>query len=261
MDGGRLMILAKRCVAQFACLATVLFGPTGARFEAPAASGAVPVLLELFTSEGCSSCPPADQLLEEIDRKQPVQGADLIVLSEHVDYWNHLGWADPYSSRVFTERQQAYASRFQTEEIYTPELVVDGIRPLVGGNWPKAENAIKEALRRSKLPVNVTAKRNEHTLQIHVEVVPNSIKNLAVVYLALAYDHAQSQVGKGENAGRNLSHVAVVFSMREIGKVKSDSTFERDLSIPLPRNSVTRVIAFVQRSGTAEIIGVARTQV
>src|SRR6476660_762658 len=107
----------------------------------------VPVLLELFTSEGCSSCPPADQLLEKIDRDQPVPGTDLIVLSEHVDYWNRIGWTDPFSSSDFSRRQQAYAAQFGTDDIYTPQLVVDGEKAVVGGNWPMAARAIQQSLR------------------------------------------------------------------------------------------------------------------
>ena len=115
------------------------------------------MLLELFTSEGCSSCPPADQLLEKIDRDQPVPGADLIVLSEHVDYWNRIGWTDPYSSSDFSRRQQAYAAQFGTDDIYTPQLVVDGEKAVVGGNWPMAARAIQQSLREPKIPVTIGA--------------------------------------------------------------------------------------------------------
>src|SRR5260370_42452897 len=116
----------------------------------------VPVLLELFTSEGCSSCPPADRLLEILDQKQPVAGADLIVLSEHVDYWDRLGWQDPFSSSEYTARQQEYTNKFNLDAVYTPQLVVDGRFGLLASNGREASSAIQKAIRERKIPIAIS---------------------------------------------------------------------------------------------------------
>ncbi len=137
----------------------------GAAWALTAAKGATagtspeartPVLVELFTSEGCSSCPPADELLANLAKSQPVAGALVIPLSEHVDYWNHLGWSDPYSSRLFSERQSAYAAAFRNSGVYTPQAVVDGGVELVGSDQSKMQSAIASAAREPKLHVVVT---------------------------------------------------------------------------------------------------------
>src|SRR5713101_8826099 len=130
-----------------------------------------PVLVELFTSEGCSSCPPADALLERLDRSQQVSGADLIVLSEHVDYWNDIGWKDPYSSHEYSERQSAYAAQFGLGTIYTPQMIVDGHFEFVGSDERRATQAIENATKVRKIPVSISL-TDERMTTVHIETGP-----------------------------------------------------------------------------------------
>src|SRR6266478_7349583 len=119
--------------------------PQSAAGTATSARVRVPVVLELFTSEGCSSCPPADALLARLEEQQPVAGAEIIALEEHVDYWDHQGWVDPFSSEQWTLRQQGYASTFSDHGVYTPELVVNGRTGFVGSREREARRNISEA--------------------------------------------------------------------------------------------------------------------
>src|SRR5690242_4017290 len=184
-----------------AILLLTIASATIAGERAPSPERRTPVIVELFTSEGCSSCPPADQLLESLDRSQPVPRAEIIALSEHVDYWNHIGWTDPYSSPVFSSRQAVYAHRFQLQGSYTPQMVVDGAVEFVGSDGRRAEAAITAAARLEKIPVVLSASMN--ALHIEVGALPSAAgREKADVYLALARDSGTSNVLRGENQGR-----------------------------------------------------------
>jgi hypothetical protein len=215
----------------------------------------VPVLLELFTSEGCSSCPPADRLLESLDR-QTLANADPIVLSEHVDYWNYLGWKDPYSSPLFSQRQHDYSTRLGAE-VYTPQMVIDGQFQALGSDQREVTQVIARAAQKTKLPVSIRATSGV----AHVEANSGGVN--ADLYLIVASDRAVSKVLRGENGGHMLTHVAVARSITRIGKWEGAA---RDL--PLPAESKkealqpgeTRVIAILQDPQTGRILGAAQTR-
>lgn len=227
------------------------------------AADKVPVLLELFTSEGCSSCPPADKLLETLDRSQPISGADLIVLSEHVDYWNHDGWSDPWSSPTNTARQREYQKHFKLDGSYTPQLVVDGESELVGSDAKGARSAVTKAIRDPKLSISISSpeRENDH-LKVHLEIAPSEQgSGNATVYVALADEQDQSHVSAGENGGRTLNHVAVVRAFSAVGTLSKGQQFAKDITVPLKPDigaSGLRVVAFVQDKATFRVMGVAQ---
>ena len=225
-------------------------------------TGRAPVLVELFTSEGCSSCPPADALLERLDRSQSVSGAELIVLSEHVDYWNGIGWKDPFSSHEYSERQSAYAVQFGLGSIYTPQMVVDGHFEFVGSDERRASQAIKEAAKATKARVSISLGSNDNkATTIHVEAGPLSSATdtqSAGVFLAIADNSDESQVSGGENAGRRLQHVAVLRKLTRIGAVDGSAEFSRDINLDLdPKNHVNvRIVVIVQETEVGRVLGV-----
>lgn len=190
-----------------------------------AEANAVPVLVELFTSEGCSSCPPADEALTRLEQTQPVGGAQIIALGQHVDYWNRLGWTDPFSSAMFSQRQSDYARAFGKDGVYTPQMIVDGQKEFPGGNMNLARRAIDEAAKTSKASVELTrtdtaqaAKTDAVPLQVRVGNVPAiSAGDTAEVMLAITESNLRTDVPRGENAGRRLRHASVVRQLRPLG--------------------------------------------
>jgi len=220
-----------------------------------------PVLIELFTSEGCSSCPPADALLERLDRSQRASGADLIVLSEHVDYWNDIGWKDPYSSHEYSERQSAYAAQFGLGNIYTPQMIVDGRFEFVGSDERRAREAIQNAMKVRKTPVSISSSlSDEKTPILHIETGPlpaSSTTESAGIFLAVADDSDESHVNAGENAGRTLTHVAVLRNLVRIGALDRSAGFSRDMK--LGRNAKNarnlRIAVIVQEADAGRVWG------
>lgn len=215
-----------------------------------------PVLIELFTSEGCSSCPPADKNLMNLDEQQPFADAEVIALSMHVDYWNRLGWTDPFSSPQFSERQGFYSNTFKLGEVYTPQMVVDGQRQFVGSNSDEARKAVSEAVKtpKAKIELSVAA---DNKLRVKISDLPKH--TFSNVFLAVAEDDLSIAVGRGENGGRTLRHTAVVRELKTVGAVKTeDSSFETKTEFKLQpawKKQNLKLVVFVQIEQTSQIIG------
>ena len=217
-----------------------------------------PVLVELFTSEGCSSCPPADRLLTSLDKDQQVDGAEVITLGFHVDYWDHGGWRDRFSSAEYTRRQEAYARRFGIGSSYTPQAVIDGAVEAVGSNRESVRDAISSAVSASKAVI--LAEIVGDKLRIDLSEIP--AKQASTVYLAAAENGLVSNVSGGENSGSQLAHVSVVREMRAVGKLDAGQTSAR-IEAALPINSRwkaanLRYVVFVQENASLRILGVKR---
>jgi hypothetical protein len=232
--------------------------------RADAARPRVPVLAELFTSEGCSSCPPADGVLRRLVDEQPLDGVEVIGLSEHVDYWDRLGWKDRFSSPRFTERQQAYAQAFRSAQIYTPQLVIDGRTEVVGSDWAAIRRALAESARTSRAVVDVSGKRSADGMAASVRVVVRDVPPAAVgpgtlVVIAVVEDDLVTEVGRGENARKRLRHAAVARALETIGRLEpaaASGDFTRQVELdPAWRRDRLRVVAFVQDARTQAVVG------
>jgi hypothetical protein len=232
-------------------------------FDMASPEGAHPILVELFTAEGCSSCPPADALLLKMDTSQPVPGAQLIVLSEHVDYWDHDGWKDPNSSRALTERQAAYVQALGLKTPYTPQLIVDGSHEMLINNSEQTIKVFQNAVAEPKLQVSLAEvsvdSNDSRFLRVHV-YVNNDDESDADVYVAVALDRVESEVLRGENKNKHLTHVAVVQQLEKIGNIQKGKTFAGDVQLRLkPGVDIKngRVVAFVQERGPGKVLGAA----
>ncbi len=212
-------------------------------------------VLELFTSEGCSSCPPADDLMGKIEKEY--KNEPVYLLSYHVDYWNRLGWKDRFSSTENSQRQQQY-SRILNSQVYTPQLVVNGKTEFVGSDENNIRNSIQEALLTSKkINVELSANVSEHKIDVQYKASSSDPKNMLLVNLV--EKHSSTQVGKGENEGRYLHHWQIVHKQNQVSLNKQQ---EGTTTFKLPEGfspEKWEVIAFIQNPKTGEISGSAKT--
>lgn len=229
-------------------------------------TSATTVLVELFTSEGCSSCPPADDVLSDLIQRQPIENVTVIGLGEHVDYWDRLGWRDPFSSSIFTSRQSEYEARvFRSGSIYTPQVVVDGRFQAVGSDRAAVDGAIADAARLQKVAVTLRTASNSATavrVDITVDVPSASPANDALdVMVGIVQHGLVTNVQRGENSGRRLRHSAVARALTTVGTINpADRTFSRTVSVPLEatwKKSDLQAVAFVQERATRHIVGAA----
>lgn len=225
----------------------------------------VPVVVELFTSEGCSSCPAADRLLARLEQMQPVAGAEVIAVEEHVDYWNQLGWKDPFSAPEYRARQNDYAIAFHASDIFTPQMVVAGQAAFVGSDMNRAYREISAAAQAATTLVSLETRANpkdEDLVDLSVQVSnPKSSKwRDSNVYLAVTERGLVTSVQGGENAGRTLRHSSVVRSFGVIGRVDPKGANGGQLvsTLRLPREwrrENLHAVVFVQERASYRITG------
>ncbi|HEV2522949.1 MAG TPA: DUF1223 domain-containing protein [Candidatus Acidoferrales bacterium] len=251
-------LMARQAALKGSAAANLKNGPDTPR---SAEVGSTPVLVELFTSEGCSSCPPADALLSRLLRTQPVRGADIIALEEHVNYWDNLGWKDPFSSDAATARQSEYEEAFGGKEIYTPQMIVDGRTEFVGSSDSDALRAIRASSQSPKPEVQLSWGKDD-TLAIHMEPFTNAGQGEGLqLFLVVAENMLHSDVKHGENSGRALEHNGVVRQLLPLGKIDATSSgFSSSVAVHPAREwnrANLRVVVFVQERRSRHVLAAA----
>lgn len=228
--------------------------------QAPAANSVV--LVELFTSEGCSSCPPADALLRKLDRMRTESGQLVVGISEHVTYWNNLGWADPFSDQAYTDRQNAYGRRFTLDSVYTPQVVVNGEKEVLGSDGAAILKAVASTGKPGPISLSigsVVTQADAKTLTVTFAVVGHSRTSLDI-FAVIADDAATSSVSRGENSGRTLKHVSVARSLEKVASLSDTKT----LTVSIPNPGIVKgqpetkrhLIVFAQERGLGRVVAI-----
>ena len=216
-----------------------------------------PVLVELFTSEGCSSCPPADEILRKMNDKRTQAGALIVTLSEHVTYWNHDGWTDPFSDQDFTDRQSAYGQRLGVSEVYTPQVVVNGGAQTNGTDGYNILKAV-DAARSTAVTVHiVSAKAEGKKVALTFSVAGELPKKGADVYAVVADDTDTTDVLRGENKGRTITHVSVARRLAKVATVKDSAARTVSVTVPSEGAGGHHVVLIAQEQGVGKVLAVA----
>lgn len=231
--------------------------PTGAVATADQTNDDTPVLLELFTSQGCSSCPPADALFDDLRSKPGV-----ITLSFSVDYWNYLGWHDTLSSPENSERQRDYALARGDGKVYTPQVVVDGIKHVNGANEAAIEMAIRTVERRLKdVKVPMTMRAEGDSLVVDIGGAPEgSDMREATVWLAVAKDKETVKITRGENRGETITYTHPVRELMPVGMWKGEPTTLRLPLKDLHALGGDCLVSMLQVAGAGPVLGAAMFQ-
>lgn len=221
------------------------------------------MILELFTSQGCSSCPPADALLSKLDADPQLMGR-VIPLSFHVDYWNYIGWTDPFSSHDWSQRQRAY-SRTLHEDVYTPQLVINGSRGMVGSNESAVRSAVNAALSTEpSAHLELVAMRgSDGTIGIDVKALQSTSEPLDI-WVAIVEDGLETNVARGENGGRTLKNDNVVRELRRTSTLEPHGHDTSHIEIKPQREwklEKLELVAFAQNRATSRIVGAAATRI
>jgi hypothetical protein len=216
-------------------------------------------LVELFTSQGCSSCPAADANLISIANEARQSGKQVLTLSFHVDYWNDLGWKDPYSLTEATRRQRLYAQVLGTDQVYTPQMIVNGTKEFVGSRPEKSNPAIQAALRTPATAEIDVASRLENGKLI-VKWKAKGMQPTDLINVALVQNLAEENVSAGENSGRKLQHVNVVRQLNVVSATSSDQVISFDVPDPF-KPSDFHVVGYIQSQNDAVIRAAKSTQI
>lgn len=217
-----------------------------------------PVLVELFTSEGCSSCPPADALLRQINGTHTGTGQLIIGISEHVTYWNNQGWTDPYSATAYTDRQNAYGERFRLDSVYTPQIVVNGEQQVIGSDHSAVLRAVRETSHPGQFDVHlVSAIASGNTLAVSYAIRGTVPSGGADLFAIVADDTDTSSVLRGENSGRTISHVSVARSITHIATIHNAAESITHLELTSAKHpSARHLVLFAQAKNLGPVLSV-----